>query len=73
MLCDLGLPDIGGLDLIGPLRQRLAGQSTLFAAVTGRSADETRALTLGFDSFMVKPLHADGLAKMLRCYASRVR
>jgi PAS domain S-box-containing protein len=73
VLCDLGLPGIGGLELIGPLRQQLAQQSTLFAAVTGRSADETRALAVGFDSFLVKPLHADGLAKLLRSYASRVR
>ena len=74
VLCDMALPGMDGLQLIGPLRERLAGQPTLFAALTGhaRSSDESRALASGFDSFVVKPLLADALAKLLRTYANRV-
>ncbi len=73
VLCDIGLPGRDGLQLVAPLRQRL-GPSVLFAAVTGHAGntDEARALAGGFDSYLVKPLHSDGLAKLLRSYANRV-
>ncbi|NUZ04977.1 PAS domain-containing hybrid sensor histidine kinase/response regulator [Piscinibacter koreensis] len=73
VLCDLGLPGIDGLQLLGPLRRRLAGQRTLIAAVTGhgRSEDQARAMAAGFDSFLVKPLHPASLARLLQAYASQ--
>ncbi len=74
VLCDLGLPGTDGYQLIAPLRRRLAGHPTLFAALTGhgREEDEARALAAGFDAFLVKPLQPDGLGRLLRSYASKL-
>ena len=51
---------------------RLAGQRTVFAAVTGhaRHHDEARALAAGYDSFLVKPLQPGSLARLLHSYAA---
>ena len=74
VLCDLGLPGTDGFQLIEPLRRKLAGHPTLFAALTGhgREEDEARAFAAGFDSFLVKPLQPDGLSRLLRSYASKL-
>ncbi len=74
VLCDLGLPGTDGYQLIAPLRKKLAGHATLFAALTGhgREEDEARALAAGFDAFLVKPLQPDGLGRLLRSYASKL-
>ncbi len=73
VLCDIGLPGMDGFALLGPLKAELAGQHTIFAAITGHSRpqDETRALDLGYDSFLVKPLQPGSLAQLLRSYAER--
>jgi DNA-binding response OmpR family regulator len=72
VLCDIGLPGMDGFQLLGPLRARLAGQRTVFAALTGhaRHQDEARALGVGYDSFLAKPLQPGSLARLLRSYAS---
>ncbi len=74
VLCDIGLPDIDGLRLVESLRQELAGSPVVFAAVTGYAGeeDQKRALAAGFDSFFVKPLNPNSLAKLLRSYAGRL-
>ncbi len=58
VVCDIGLPDVDGYELVHLLRDKLAGQTTRFVALTGygRPEDRDRALDSGFDSFMVKPL-----------------
>lgn len=58
VVCDIGLPDIDGFALIQTLREKLAGKSTRFIALTGygRAEDRDRALVSGFDAFLVKPL-----------------
>jgi PAS domain S-box-containing protein len=73
VLCDLGLPGLDGFQLIKPLREKLAGQRTMFAALTGygRYEDESRALTAGFDAFLVKPLRPDSLSSLFKSYADR--
>ena len=74
VLCDIGLPDQDGYQLIPELRQRLLGSSTLFAALTGygRQEDEARARACGFEAFLVKPLRPDSLGKLFESYASRI-
>ena len=71
VLCDIGLPGMDGFQLLGPLRTQLAGQRTLFAAITGhaRIQDEARALEVGYDSFLVKPMQPGALARLLRACA----
>ena len=58
VVCDIGLPDIDGYELIRKLKDTLAGQPTRFVALTGygRVEDRDRALDSGFDAFLVKPL-----------------
>ena len=65
VVCDIGLPDVDGFELVQSLRDSLAGQATRFVALTGygRVEDRDRALDSGFDAFLVKPLrhgHASG-------------
>lgn len=74
VLCDIGLPGMDGYRLVGALRKALAGMPVVFAAVTGYASgdDQERALSAGFDSFLVKPLQPDSLGRLLRAAASRV-
>jgi PAS domain S-box-containing protein len=67
VICDIGLPDVDGLELIRNLRLALSGHATRFVAWSGygRVEDLDRALDAGFDSFVVKPLRpsrADGVS-----------
>ncbi|MDQ6627008.1 MAG: ATP-binding protein [Pseudomonadota bacterium] len=69
VLCDIGLPGMDGLRLVGALRDKLGPDSpAVFAAVTGYagSDDQERALAAGFDAFLVKPLEPESLARLLR-------
>jgi len=58
VVCDIGLPDVDGYELVRRLKDALAGQPTRFIALTGygRVEDRDRALDSGFDAFLVKPL-----------------
>lgn len=60
VVCDIGLPDTDGYELVRKLREALAGHATRFVALTGygRVEDRDRALDSGFDAFLVKPLRA---------------
>ena len=73
VLCDIGLPGMDGLRLVRALREKLGADSpAVFAAVTGYagSEDQERALAAGFDSFLVKPLEPESLARLLRSTAA---
>jgi PAS domain S-box-containing protein len=71
VICDIGLPGAGGAALLKPLRARLAGQRSVVVAVTGPThrADQAEALAAGYDSFLMKPLQPESLARLLRSYA----
>ena len=58
VVCDIGLPDVDGYELVRRLKDTLAGRPTRFVALTGygRVEDRDRALDSGFDAFLVKPL-----------------
>ncbi|HET9653058.1 MAG TPA: response regulator, partial [Usitatibacter sp.] len=72
VLCDIGLPGMNGFELLKPLREALRGEHSIFAAVTaqGRHEDEARALAVGYDSFLLKPLQPGSLVRLLRSYAN---
>ena len=57
IVCDIGLPDLDGYELVRRLRDVLPGASARIVALTGygRVEDRERALDSGFDSFLVKP------------------
>lgn len=73
VLCDIGLPGMDGLKLVEQMRVTLAGSPVVFVAVTGYASaeDQQSALAAGFDSFFVKPLDADSLARLLHACADR--
>jgi CheY-like chemotaxis protein len=73
ILLDIGLPGMDGLKLVRALREKLGGAQVVFAAVTGYAGgdDQQRALAAGFDSFLVKPLEPESLARLLRSVAAR--
>ena len=73
VLCDIGLPGMDGLELVRALRGELASREVIFAAVTGYAGgdDQERALAAGFDSFLVKPLEPESLARLLRSAGTR--
>jgi PAS domain S-box-containing protein len=73
VMCDLELPDGDGFQLCGALRG-ITAPGTLIAAVTGyaRAEDQRRAAQAGFDSFLVKPLDAQSVVRLLRSVATRV-
>ena len=58
VICDIGLPDIDGCELVRTLRGTLPAGDIRFIALTGygRVEDRNRALESGFDSFLIKPL-----------------
>jgi len=74
VLCDIGLPGMDGLKLVRALRDQLGSAKVVFAAVTGYASgdDQARALAAGFDSFLVKPLESESLARLLCSAALRV-
>ena len=73
VLCDLGLPGVDGLRLVGSLRRALADSTVIYAAVTGYAGndDQERALNAGFDAFFVKPLDPESLARLLHTCSDR--
>lgn len=73
VVCDLGLPGVGALDLLAPLRARRPDPAVVFLAVTGRAGtdEEKSAHAAGFDGCLVKPLMADSLTRLLRSHAAR--
>jgi CheY-like chemotaxis protein len=70
ILCDLGLPDMKGLDVAQALRTRRGSNDLLIAMLTAMSAEELRgferqAKTFGVDLFLSKPLTSDTLIGLL--------
>jgi len=71
LLCDVGLPDVSGHEVIRRLR---AAGSTVFAvALTGYAQAEDRrlALSAGFDAHLSKPPELDELGRLLRRAGAR--
>lgn len=72
VLCNLALPDSDGFRLAAQLREATP-PDTVLAAVTGyaRAEDMHRATQSGFECFLVKPLDADSVVRLLRSAARR--
>jgi two-component system KDP operon response regulator KdpE len=65
VLLDLGLPDIGGLEVIERLRARTSTPIVVLS-VRGGEADKVRALDLGADDYLTKPFGVDELLARVR-------
>jgi CheY-like chemotaxis protein len=66
-IVDVGLPGLDGFELARRLRADPRGRATTLIALTGYGQSETRARALeaGFDAFLVKPLAAEALERIL--------
>lgn len=72
ILCDLGLPEMSGLDVCRRIRNLFTGSRPTIIALTGwgRDADRRRTDEAGFDHHLVKPVRADDLIRVLETVAS---
>ena len=68
VLCDLGLPHMGGVEICRRIRALPIGQPPLMVAITGwgREEDHRRTREAGFDHHLVKPVAVDSLDRVLR-------
>jgi signal transduction histidine kinase/CheY-like chemotaxis protein len=73
VLCDVGLPDIDGLEVARRIRARETGRGLRLIAVTGygQTEDIRHALAAGFDAHLTKPVNLDQLLALLRETPSR--
>jgi signal transduction histidine kinase len=67
VLCDLGLPEMDGVELCRRVRQEARGFRPIMVALTGWGKEEDRRRTTeaGFDRHLVKPVKLDTLAELL--------
>jgi len=72
VLCDLGLPHMGGLEVCQRIRALPAAVQPIIIAVTGwgREEDHRRTREAGFDHHLVKPVAVESLDQVLRTVAS---
>lgn len=69
VICDLGLPELNGFEVVTELRARAATANVRIIAVTGYGDDDDRRRTAaaGFDAHLVKPVEgSEILAVLLR-------
>lgn len=67
LLCDIGLPGMDGLALIGRLRSTLGMPIPFAIAISGHAGPEAeeRAIGAGFGHYFVKPVDVDGLLALV--------
>jgi PAS domain S-box-containing protein len=67
VLCDIGLPDIDGLEVARRIRQQpaLAGVRLIALTGYGQAEDLKRAIEAGFDAHLTKPVNLDELLDLL--------
>lgn len=70
VLLDMGLPDIGGLEVVRRLKAEPATRGSAVVAVTGRDEDADRraCLEAGCAAYLVKPVNLQGLLRDLPGY-----
>jgi PAS domain S-box-containing protein len=74
VLQDLFLGDVSGLDLVGRLRKVPGADDVPIVALTGfLPSEEARALTAGFEAYLLKPVEPVRLREIIRDFAGRRR
>ena len=66
IILDLGLPDIGGHDLLRMIRARNEGVLIVVLSSRGDEAGKVQALDLGADDYLTKPFGMDELLARMR-------
>ncbi len=67
VLCDIGLPDIDGMEVARRLRSMAGPGGPRLIALTGygQAEDVHQAITAGFDAHVTKPVNLDQLLALL--------
>jgi signal transduction histidine kinase len=75
VLCDIGLPDMSGLDVCKRVRELSLAQQPVMIALTGwgMEADVRRTQDAGFDHHLVKPVAPATLFQLLDAVAEKSR
>ena len=68
---DLGLPDLGGIQVIRGLREAGRRFPILILTARGRWQDKVEGLEAGADDYLVKPFHMEELLARLRALVRR--
>jgi two-component system KDP operon response regulator KdpE len=66
VILDLGLPDIGGLDLLAMIRARNEAVPIIVLSSRGDEAGKVKALDLGADDYLTKPFGMEELLARMR-------
>jgi two-component system, OmpR family, response regulator QseB len=73
LLLDLGLPGMGGLDLLHRLRQTDPDLPVIIVTAYAELRDRVRGLDFGADDYLAKPFDLDELTARLRALVRRSR
>jgi two-component system OmpR family response regulator len=71
LVIDLGLPGMGGLDLIRSLRAKRITTPILIFTARSRWQEKVAGLNAGADDFLVKPVHVEEMIARLQALARR--
>lgn len=71
LIVDLGLPGMGGLELVRLLRRRGVATPILILTARGSWEEKVEGLNAGADDFLVKPVRAEELIARLHAVARR--
>jgi two-component system CheB/CheR fusion protein len=73
VLCDIGLPGMGGYEVIAQLRKKMSPMPRMIALTGyGQSEDRARSIAAGFDHHLVKPVDPDAQLRLLAEEAERL-
>jgi two-component system, cell cycle response regulator DivK len=75
VLLDMGLPDLGGLEVVRRLKAAEATRRSAVVAVTGRDEerDRTACLAAGCEDYLIKPVQLQRLLRSIPEYLARAR
>jgi two-component system, sensor histidine kinase len=73
VICDIGLPGMGGYEVIAQLRKKMSPMPRMIALTGyGQAEDRARSIAAGFDHHLVKPVDPEALLRLLAEEAERL-
>lgn len=73
ILLDLGLPDMGGIEVLKGLRRRKIDAPVVILSAADALETKVKALSAGADDYLTKPVHRDELVARLHAVVRRSR